>query len=492
MKFSFSHTEFILVLVIASLFLFSLVPITQRILRKKEEQPSLLSIGYGVVGFLAAGTFLLVLEGVRGYMFSKALVFDGISVAAGGVILIFAAVALFLLGENIATKTDRFAEKVFLVLNSVIGMLVMIWSNDLIIMFIGLEIMSLALYVLISLSKEETLSKEAAFKYFVLGSFASAIFLMGIAYIFGTTKTTMLSDLAVLGPQILAVNKLFYVGIVLLFLGLCFKVSIFPLHAWTPDVYQGSATPVTAFMAATVKLTSFVAFFRVVNAISGADGNVYYIYMLEWLAVLTMVVGNACALMQDNIKRMLAYSSVAHSGYVMMALITVGVNNQSPEAATAMMFYLYSYAIMTVGSFSILSLLESHEGKSISIDDLKGLASRHPYFALMFTVILLSLAGIPPTLGFFSKLYVFSAALSQDLYWLVIWGALSSAIGVYYYLRPIVYMYMMEGRSIIMPRQMITKVIVMIFAITIMVFGLFSSPLYRTVERTVRAVATVQ
>lgn len=488
MKIAISTVEVLLTTPLLALFFFSLIPITQRIFRRKEEQSSLISMGWGIIGILSAAAFLNLSSGIKQLAFYKAIVSDGVSVAASVIIFVLAIASLFLLQENISTKTERFSEKVFLILTSVIGMVISVCANDLIVMFIGIEIMSISLYILITLAKEDTLSKEASFKYFLMGSFASAIFLMGMAYVFGIGRTTIISDLVISAPDLIFMNKIFYVGILLLILGLCFKVAIFPFHYWTPDVYQGSPTPVTAFMASAVKVASFVAMYRVLAIVAGVEGITKLVNFLQWLAVLSMLVGNVSALLQDNLKRMLAYSSIAHSGYIMVGLISFVNAADGTRAATAFMFYIFSYALMTVGSFGIIGILESHEEKSVTIEDIKGLSSRHPAMAIVFTVLLLSLAGLPPMLGFFGKLYIFTAAIEQGLYWLTFWGVLNSAIAAYYYLRPIVYMYMVEGRAITLPKQRFTKIILAISAAVVLVFGIGVQSVYKEVEKKVRSI----
>jgi NADH-quinone oxidoreductase subunit N len=480
--------ELVLVGPIFALFLFSLMPITQRIFRKREEQSPLLSVGWGIVGIGTALAFLDLALGIKRYAFYKAIVFDGVSIAAAAVILILGLGTLFLMRDNIATRTDRFAEKIFLILSSMTGMIITSWANDLLIMFVGIEIMSISLYILIALSREDTLSKEASFKYFLLGSFASAIFLMGMAYIFGIGRTTLLSELNNVVPDILFANKVFYIGVLLVILGMCFKVGIFPFHFWVPDIYQGSPTPLTAFMASAAKVASFVAFYRIAIVFSGIEGNDKLINLLQWLAILSMIVGNTSALLQDNLKRMLAYSSIAHSGYILVGIVSMMTSGAEQAIATSVMFYVFSYSLMTLGTFGLLGVLESHEGKGATVEDLKGLADRHPLFALAFTVLLLSMAGLPPTLGFFGKFYIFSSAISQELYWLTFWGVLNSAIGVYFYLKPVVYMYMIEGRAIVMPKQLPTKIIAALSAVGVIVMGIVVQPAYKQVEKKVKAI----
>jgi NADH-quinone oxidoreductase subunit N len=350
--------------------------------------------------------------------------------------------------------------------------------------------MSLCLYVLVAMSKEEVLSKEASFKYFVLGSFASAIFLYGIAFLYGTAGATTLSRIAEQAPQLLGSNRLFLIGVAMTILGFAFKVSLFPLHSWTPDVYQGAPTPLTAFMSTAVKAATFVAFLRFFRSPAFADSSAL-LSVVSWIAALTMIVGNVGALMQDNFKRMLAYSSIAHSGYVFVGLVAAGFGDNYGAGATGVLFYLFSYSLMTLGSFAVIGLYEKSENTSVSIRDLKGLAGRRPWLALSLTALMLSLAGIPPTLGFFGKFYVFSVAIEQDMYWLALWGAIGSMISVYYYLRPVVMMFMSDDEPIeVLGAHAMTRLTVFGAAILVVALGIFSSPVLRAIQHAVLAQAT--
>jgi NADH-quinone oxidoreductase subunit N len=461
------------------IFLASLVPITVKVLRGNREWSPFASM---VVAFTSIAISIGLLVSPQGAQqaFFGLLVFDSLSHWLGAIVLVIAGATIFLGSENHATKGNLFSEYIFLVLNSSIGALILLWANDLMIVFIGLELMSLALYLLIALSKEGTFSKEAAFKYFVLGSFASAIFLFGVAFLFGTTNTTQLPQIAQMVDQLIDTNRLFVFGVAFVVLGFCFKVSVFPFHSWTPDVYQGAATPITAFMATAIKAVSFGAFLRIVinHGAWGSDGMVMAI---QWMAVATMLVGNVAALVQTNLKRILAYSSVAHSGYAMVGLIVAGFS-EGFSGSSGLVFYLITYSIMTFGAFAVISFIEKDENTSLELSDLSGIALRYPKLALAMTVLLLSLAGIPPTLGFFGKFYLFSAAVEEGLYWLAFWGVINSVIAIYYYLRPIVKMYMEEDLKLELPSARALTGFAIITCVTlILLFGAFSGPLFKAV-----------
>lgn len=479
--------DFIIVSPMIALLVIGLIPLLIKALGGNREPNPFSTLMYGFMGLIVATGLTAVLAGVNRTAFNNALVFDGISVWSSYLVYLVTAVGFMLSYDHAATRGRQFAEFCFLLTSSAIGMLILIMSNDLIVTFIGIEMMSLCLYILVAMSKEAVLSKEASFKYFVLGSFASAIFLYGVAFIFGTVGSTYFPDISAKTLELLASNRLFLIGVALVILGFAFKVSVFPLHAWTPDVYQGAPTPVTAFMATAVKAATFVAFLRFFNTegFAGVEGETLKSVMM-WLAVLTMTIGNVAAVMQDNFKRVLAYSSVAHSGYAMIGLISAGFGSSYDAAATSLLFYLFSYALMTLGSFGLIALFEKHEDTSLNVQDLKGLGRRYPGLALSLTVLMLSLAGIPPTLGFFGKLYVFSAAVQDGMYWLVFWALINSVISVYYYLRPIVMMYMSEGEPAeVLRHHMMTRTAVLFTALLIVVMGLFSSPVLRAVQKSV-------
>lgn len=476
-----------------ALFLASLIPITVKVLNGNREQNPAGTLWQGVGGMLASAillmtVYLLVRDQDSQTAFAGALLIDGKTVAVGVLALVIGSVSLFLMYDNPSTNGEQFSELVFLTLNSVLGMLILAAASDLIVLFIGLEMMSLSLYLMIAMSHEQKLSKEAALKYFILGGVASAILLYGISFVFGSIQSTSISVMIERTPELLASSRLFLFGISLMILGFCFKVSIFPFHTWVPDVYQGAPTPHSAFMATAVKAVSFIAFLRIMES-KVLGGSPALLDVLQWMAVLTMIVGNVGAIMQNNFKRMLAYSSVAHSGYVLVGLITVGLEPTTGSivvglgGSSSVIFYLVAYSIMTVGAFAIVTLFERNENSVIMIDDLAGYARKKPLMALSLTICLLSLAGIPPTLGFFGKFYLFTSAMQEGLIFLSLWGMLNSVIAVYYYLRPIVVMYMREGEPVEAGKGMsATRSTVFLCAVLILVLGALSGQLFMLIE----------
>lgn len=488
----FSLEDILCILPALCMFFASLVPLSIKLLRGNREPNPTASVIYAFLGLITALFSALALYSNQTTSFSAfygALVFDGLSVFSTVMVVLITGLALLFSKENMATRSNQFSEYIFLLLNSAVGMLILSWSNDLIVTFIGIEMMSLCLYLLIALSNEERLSKEAAFKYFILGSLASAIFLYGIAFIFGITGTSSIDKILEVAPQAISTNYVFLMGIVFAVLGFCFKVSIAPFHAWTPDVYEGAPTPITGFMATGVKLVTFIAFLRILMGdYLSSEMTGRFVDVLQWFAVMTMLVGNIGALMQSGLKRMLAYSSIAHSGYILMGLIAGAVGGESWLGATGVTYYIFAYSIMTIGAFGVLSVLERHEADLYSIEDLRGLGSRSPWMAACLSIFLLSLAGIPPTVGFFGKFFLFSAAIKQGFFWMAVWAAINSVISVYYYLRPMVMMYMESGdASADIDQSRSSYMAISIMAALVIVTGLATEPVYRFVVNAVNS-----
>jgi NADH-quinone oxidoreductase subunit N len=325
-----------------------------------------------------------------------------------------------------------------LVLLSSLGMMLMASAGDLIIIFLGLETMSISLYVLAGFFRARLEAGEASMKYFLIGAFASGFFLYGIALIFGATGTTNLDRIANAVTAGAGRDPMLVIGLGLLLVGFGFKISSVPFHMWAPDVYEGAPTSVTAFIATGSKAAAFAALLRVLlTAMRGAP--VDWPMLLWVLAVLTMTVGNVVALAQLNLKRMLAYSSIAHVGYMLVGVVAGGALGNG-----SVLFYLLVYTFTTAGAFGAILVLERAGHEAVRLEDFGGLATRHPLVALALSIFLLSLIGIPPTAGFVGKFYLFGAAVKSGYVWLAVIGVLNSAAAAYYYLRLIVYMYMRE------------------------------------------------
>ena len=327
-----------------------------------------------------------------------------------------------------------------LLLYSIVGQSVMVSANDLMMIFIGLEISSIASYVLAGYLRDDKRNNEAALKYFLLGSFATAFFLYGVALVYGTAGSTNLAAIRGLigtgqgspAPAVLGISA------ALMFVGLAFKVSGAPFQIWAPDVYQGAPAPISGFLSAGPKAAAFAVFLRIFMTAFEPIASGWE--PLVWLsALLSMTIGNFAALTQSNIKRMLAYSSIAHAGYVLVALTA-----RSGPGTAAAMFYLAAYALMNIGAFAVVVHLSGKGERFTGIEDFGGLGTRQPLTAALLSVFLLSLIGVPLTAGFFGKFYIFKAALESHLVWLTVLGLLNSAVAAYYYLRIMVMMYMHE------------------------------------------------
>ena len=340
--------------------------------------------------------------------------------------------------DYIRREGQEAGEFYILVLLSSLGMMLMASAGDLIIVFLGLETMSIALYVLTGFFRHRLEAGEASMKYFLIGAFASAFFLYGIALIFGATGSTNLDRIANAVAAGAGRDPMLAIGFGLLLVGFGFKISAVPFHMWAPDAYEGAPTSITAFIATGSKAAAFASLLRVLlTALRGAPLDWP---MLMWgMAAITMTVGNVVALAQQNLKRMLAYSSIAHVGYMLVGVVAGGSLGNG-----AVLFYLLVYTFTTAGAFGAILLLERNGREAVQLADYGGLATRHPVLAVALSVFLLSLIGIPPTAGFVGKFYLFGAAVKSGYVWLAVIGVLNSAVAAYYYLRLIVFMYMRE------------------------------------------------
>ncbi|QCQ20917.1 NADH-quinone oxidoreductase subunit N [Desulfoglaeba alkanexedens] len=329
-----------------------------------------------------------------------------------------------------------------LLLFSTAGMMLMAQAANLVMLFLGLEIFSIAIYVLVGMPRHQRRANEASLKYFLLGAFASGFFVYGLTFLYGAVGSLSMSAMAAyLGTTQTLFNAYLLLGSALVLVGFSFKIALVPFHMWTPDVYEGAATPVTAYMAVGVKAAVFAALARVFW-LALPTIRPHWIPVFWVLSALTMTVGNVMALTQQNVKRMLAYSSIAHAGTILMA-----VTAASDQGLTGMLVYLLAYTFMNLGAFGVVIYLQERYGVGEALEDLRGLGFQSPLLGAAMAVFLFSLAGIPPTAGFIAKFFVFAAAVRADLLWLVIIGVLNSVVAVYYYLRVVVVMYSRSAES---------------------------------------------
>jgi len=403
----------------------------------------------GITAFLASLGIAISLgyaitqTGIESAGFNGMVSLDGFSTFANILLLGSGLFAIALAYGYIKRMGIERGEYYILLLLSLTGMMLMSQASDLIIVFLALELLSIPLYVLSAISRRVN-SEESGVKYFLLGAFASGFVVYGTALIFGATGSTNLSVIFVQAASGSTSGLLLTIGAALLLVGFGFKVAAVPFHMWTPDVYQGAPTSVTAFMAAGAKIAGFAALFRVfATAFPALAPDLTDI--LWALSALTMIVGNLTAISQTNIKRMLAYSAIAHAGYILMAFVPYGNEKVAPTAIAAGLFYLMAYAISNFGSWGVVIALEKAEGKGLEIEDYAGLAKKYPALAAAMTVFMLSLIGFPPTLGMVGKFYLFRSALDGGFPGLALIGVVTSLLSAYYYLRVVVNMYMKEG-----------------------------------------------
>ena len=391
-----------------------------------------------VVGLLVTIGISFSTFDLSGAAFNNMVMIGGYATYFEILFLITALLTILLSRPYLEEQDAHHGEFYLLILFSTIGMMLMASGLDLIITFLGLELMSICLYVLAGFFRKRVKSNESALKYFLLGAFATGFFLYGIALVYGASGTTNLKMIADQSASLSAL-PMFWIGVGFLVIGFSFKVGAVPFHMWVPDVYEGSPTTVSAFMSTGVKAAGFGAFVLVMSHFL-TDGGEKVTSILSIIAAASMIVGNIIAISQNNLKRMLAYSSIAHAGYILIGLAAANELGRS-----GILYYLAAYTFMNIGAFGVLSVFEKQEDKNLTFDDYAGLGFRRPFLAALMSIFMFSLSGIPPFAGFFGKYYIFVSAIQADLTWLAIVGVLTSVVSVYYYLRLVVFMYFREG-----------------------------------------------
>lgn len=370
-----------------------------------------------------------------------------------------------------------------LLMYSISGMILMAQAADLIVVFLALELLSIPLYILAGFARPNPASEEAALKYFLLGAFAGGFVVYGVALCFGAAATTSLSGIVKAISSGSVDLTLLLVGSGLILIGLGFKVALIPFHMWTPDVYQGAPTPITAFMAVGAKAAGFAALLRIfLAALPVLAEDLVPIFWV--LSAITMFGGNLIAIAQENIKRMLAYSSIAHAGYIMMAIVVIGQDSLSQDAVASTLFYLLAYAITNFGAWSVVMALEKREGQGLNLEDYFGLGQKYPVLAAAMLVFMLSFIGVPPTIGFVGKFYLFRTVLAGSFTWLAVIGVLTSLLSAYYYLRVVVNMYMQEGDPDVTQDRWIL-LISGLGAIAVVILSIFATPIFRLVSQAI-------
>jgi NADH-quinone oxidoreductase subunit N len=429
--------------------------------------------------------------------FSGTVVLDRYALFADGLFLVATVLASMLFADHSSEHERERGDVYVLLLLAASGMMLLTAATDLVTVFLGIELMSLAVYALTGSARRvapaSARSAEAAMKYYLMGAFTTAILLYGIALLYGVSGSTNLAEIGQKIGQAPGGRLVATAGVVLLTVAFAFKVSAAPLHMWAPDAYEGAPTPITGFMATAVKAAAFLGAVRVFSLLTGDAGNTAGAALvglrsvagwkagLGLLAAVTMLWGNLAALRQENLKRLLAYSSIGHAGYLLVGLLAVvqGQGELRAQAQAAVQFYLMSYTITSLGAFGVVAWLGRRGDERLHLDDWAGLAGRHPGMAFAMLLCLLSLGGVPPLAGFFGKFYLFRAAMEQpELLWLVILGVLMSVVSACYYLRVVMAMYFREpGRAIgPLPGSLVPAVAV-VAAVTILVLGLAPSTL---------------
>ncbi len=370
------------------------------------------------------------------YTFSGMWVIDNFARFFKVIFLIGTILTILISIRYLEDEAMQHGEYFALVLFATVGMMVMASGAEMITIFLGLELMSMSLYVLAGYTRSRMISNESALKYFLLGSFASAFLLYGIALIYGATGTTEIKEISHYISSTGLRSPIMIIGMALLVIGFGFKTAAVPFHMWAPDVYEGAPSPITAFMSAGPKAAAFAAFLRIfMEALPSLQGE--WTVLLWIMAALTMTVGNVIALVQDNIKRMLAYSSIAHAGYVLVAFLAAG-----ELGVSSILYYMLAYTFMNIGAFAVITVLGGKGEARVNVQDYRGLGYSNPLAAIAMSLFLFSLAGIPPTGGFMGKFYIFSAAIREGYIVLAVIGVINSVVSVYYYLRVTVAMYM--------------------------------------------------
>lgn len=456
--------------------------------------------GVSGVGIIAAGvltarglvaaeplTFPAVAEaeGVQTVLRVSFVALDGYAAFFNLVFLFVAFTTCMVAGPYLQEYRARLGEFYIAVLFATVGMMFMAAAQDMMVLYLGLETMSLAAYALSGLFIDRAKSKESALKYFLTGAFGSALFLYGVAFLYGATGSISFEGIrtAIANP---AHTTWAVMGAGLLLCGFAFKVGAVPFHMWAPDVYQGAPTPISGLMAVGIKAAAFAALTRIVFVAFHYVEGPWITWILYTLSVVTMAWGNIAAVAQKNVKRLLAYSSIAHAGYI---LIAVTVHNE--VSRPAILLYMAAYTFMTLGAFAVVMLLERRGERFLEIADYAGLARRHPYLAVCMTIFLLSLAGVPPTFGFVGKWYIFSAAITHGYITLAIIGVATSLVSIYYYMRVVYVMFMKdapeadEEAATIEPSSLAARVVAFGFAAMILVLGLFPSGIIAAVRSAV-------
>ena len=435
------------------------------------QAPILTAIGLLVTGFFLATQLDLEIEAFGGM-----LVVDGFSIFINMLLIVGGLLTVALSYDYLKRMNLARGEYYVLMLFSISGMMLMASAADLIVVFLALELLSIPLYVLAAFARPEARSEEAGLKYFLLGAFSSGFLVYGIALVYGASGTTSLNGIFAAAQAGMDYPIYLLLGAGLILVGLGFKVAAVPFHMWTPDVYQGAPTAVTAFMAVGAKAGGFAALLRVFS-VAFPSLSAQMVPVLWAISAATLIIGNLAAIAQNNVKRMLAYSSISHAGFIMMAVVAYGNDAARFDVVASALFYLLAFAFASFGSWAVVIALEQREGRGLEFKDYAGLGRKRPALAVAMAVFMLSFTGVPPTLGFAGKFFLFRAVLEGGYVGLAIIGVLASLISAYYYLRLVVVMFMQEGKPDVR-RETWLEFTAGISAIATVLLFIFSQPLF--------------
>jgi len=435
------------------------------------QAPILTAIGLLVTGFFLATQLDLEIEAFGGM-----LVVDGFSIFINMLLIVGGLLTVALSYDYLKRMNLARGEYYVLMLFSISGMMLMASAADLIVVFLALELLSIPLYVLAAFARPEARSEEAGLKYFLLGAFSSGFLVYGIALVYGASGTTSLNGIFAAAQAGMDYPIYLLLGAGLILVGLGFKVAAVPFHMWTPDVYQGAPTAVTAFMAVGAKAGGFAALLRVFS-VAFPSLSAQMVPVLWAISAVTLIIGNLAAIAQNNVKRMLAYSSISHAGFIMMAVVAYGNDAARFDVVASALFYLLAFAFASFGSWAVVIALEQREGRGLEFKDYAGLGRKRPALAVAMAVFMLSFTGVPPTLGFAGKFFLFRAVLEGGYVGLAIIGVLASLISAYYYLRLVVVMFMQEGKPDVR-RETWLEFTAGISAIATVLLFIFSQPLF--------------
>ena len=438
-----------------------------------------------LAGLLASGVSTVAWLGRGGQTgFGGMLRIDTFALLVGLIFVVAAGLTVLLAIGYLPRHGLERGEFYVLLLFSTAGMFLITQAADLIVVFLALELLSIPLYILAGIARPRPASEEAALKYFLLGAFATGFLVYGTALAYGATGTTNLAQMTAAVAAGKASLALLLVGAALILVGLCFKVAVVPFQMWTPDVYEGAPSVVTAFMSVGAKAAGFAALLRIFLTAFPAVSTQWTL-LAAILAALTMVLGNFAAATQTNLKRLLAYSSIAHAGYILAGVVAAGAAT-SPSLATlassSVVFYLIAYALTNLGAWAVVSAVERAEGAGLQLDDYAGLGKRRPGLALAMALFMFSLTGLPPTVGFVAKFYVFRVTLETGYLWLALVGVLTSLVSAFYYLRVIAVMYMRDGEGEVFAPAAL-NVVVGLTALATLVLGIIPAPLMALLPR---------